>query len=169
MDSTICPVSACGAVDDSSVGALNYVALTEQAASDVASWIRDDADGRRWLASYADHPSWWRLVLGDANRYGWIFVEDGYPHGFVDLEFVGEVAYAAIFVRPASRSRGLGRRVLREVGDVAAELGALRMEGGVDPMNAASRRMCRAAGFVESGVDDEGYIVMRKVARQTPS
>ena len=140
--------------------ALNYVALTEQAASDVAFWIRDDADGQRWLASYGEHPNWWRLVVGDACRYGWIFVEDDLPHGFVDLEIVGEVAHVAMFVRPASRNRGVGRRVLRDVGGLAAELGALRMEGGVDPMNATSRRMCRAAGFVQSGVGDDGYIVM---------
>lgn len=110
------------------------VTVSKPGASGVAFWIRDDADGQRWLASYGEHPNWWRLIVGDAYRYGWIFVEDDFPHAFVDLEIVGEVAYVAMFVRPASRNRGVGRRVLHEVGGLAAELGALRMEGGVDPM-----------------------------------
>ena len=62
---------------------------------------------------------------------------------------VGEVS---LYVDAAHRGRGVGRRLMQALVDEARRLGYWKILSRLFPENAASRAMCRAAGFREVGV-----------------
>jgi ribosomal protein S18 acetylase RimI-like enzyme len=84
--------------------------------------------------------------------------------GFVWLEIrARELHLHALLLLPAFRGRGLGRRVLAALAErYDDEVDAFEL--GVEPGNAAARRLYEQGGF--SYTDErEGFLIMRRAAR----
>src|SRR5436309_8391338 len=90
---------------------LRFDQLTEPDATEVARWLEYDAAGQREFGGfYGVHPKWWRLVVSDDCRHGWIVCLGDERCGFVDLEVHTDGgASVAIYVRPHLRNRGMWR------------------------------------------------------------
>ena len=93
------------------------------------------------------------------TRFPTLVIEDG---GTV-LGWAGLSAYRArpcyagiaefsIYLDRAARGRGLGRSLLEALVAAAREAGFWKLVSRIFPFNAASRALCRAAGFREVGV-----------------
>ena len=62
------------------------------------------------------------------------------------------IAEFAIYLDRSARGRGLGRDLLQALTDEARRRGFWKLVSRIFPFNAASRALCRAAGFREVGV-----------------
>jgi L-amino acid N-acyltransferase YncA len=62
------------------------------------------------------------------------------------------IAEFSIYLERAARGRGIGRRLLTSLIEVAAERGYWKLVSRVFPFNTASRALCGACGFREVGV-----------------
>ena len=62
------------------------------------------------------------------------------------------VADFSIYLDPAARNRGVGRRLLEALVEAARQRGYWKLVSRVFPFNAGSRALCRACGFREVGV-----------------
>ena len=120
----------------------------------IRRWFDDDAEGNRRLAFYAQ-PALWFSLLGP-TRHGWLVIDQDQPVGFLDIEVDGGCGYIAYYVAPAFRGVGYGNQALRLMLETARELGIAKLEGGVDPDNAASLAALKRAGFEIGPVDEEG-------------
>lgn len=58
----------------------------------------------------------------------------------------------SIYLDPAARGRGAGRRLLEALIEAARERGFWKLVSRVFPFNAGSRALCRACGFREVGI-----------------
>lgn len=138
---------------------LEFKLLTEADAALAATWFEGDEEGQKEFGGFFGvHPKWWNLVRADPKRHGWTVWDVDQPIGFADAE-VGDngVAEVAFYVRKPARGRGLGTAIMRALGPVAREVGAVRMKGGVRPDNPASLRAALASGGEVIGVDKDGY------------
>ena len=139
---------------------LAFRPLTEADGVMAASWFKGDEEGQKEFGGFFGvHPKWWNLVKDDPNRHGWTVWEDGQPIGFAGAE-VGEdgVAGVAVYVRKPARGRGLGAAMMRALGPVVREVGAVRIKGGVRPDNTPSLRAVLASGGEILGEDKDGYL-----------
>jgi ribosomal-protein-alanine N-acetyltransferase len=72
--------------------------------------------------------------------------------GFAGIWLMVEEAHITTFgVHPAHRRRGVGRRLLLRLSELATELGALRLTLEVRVSNEAAQALYRSFGFVVSG------------------
>ena len=62
------------------------------------------------------------------------------------------IAEFSIYLDPAARAQGIGRRLLESLIDAARALGHWKLVSRVFPFNSASRRLCASCGFREVGV-----------------
>jgi L-amino acid N-acyltransferase YncA len=100
-----------------------------------------------------------QAIAAARGRYPFVVAtEDGEVVGFASAgayrsrpcyRGVGEFS---VYVARAHRGRGVGRLVLAALIDEAERLGLWKLVSRVFPENAASRALCRAAGFREVGV-----------------
>jgi ribosomal protein S18 acetylase RimI-like enzyme len=114
---------------------------------------------------------------GDA---GLIMEDDGTPVGaawyrlFTEAEpgfgFVGsDVPEFGIALLSDHRDRGLGRRLLEELLELARSQGYTRVSLSVAPDNARARHVYAAMGFTEVAIDEEGYSTMVLSLDDAPS
>ena len=139
---------------------LEFRPLTETDAVMAASWFKGDPEGQQEFGGFFGvHPKWWDLVTDDSNRHGWTVWVDDEPVGFAGAE-VGEdgVAGVALYVRKPARRRGLGTAMMRALGSVVRDVGAVRIKGGIRPDNAPSLRAALASGGEVVGEDKDGYV-----------
>jgi phosphinothricin acetyltransferase len=61
------------------------------------------------------------------------------------------IAEFSIYLDPAARNRGVGRRLLTALVDAARDCGYWKLVSRVFPFNTASRALCKACGFREVG------------------
>jgi GNAT superfamily N-acetyltransferase len=107
-------------------------------------------------ATYADERVFpeqlWRARLGDPGAVGVLVLEDGAAvaigAGYQDVP--GFLHVVSMWVEPAARRRGLGRRVLGGIRQWADERG-LRLHLDVVIGNARARRFYERYGFVGTG------------------
>jgi L-amino acid N-acyltransferase YncA len=84
--------------------------------------------------------------------------DDGQVVGFArvtpysDRPFYAGVGEHTVYVDPAARGRGLGRRLLDSLAAESERRGLYKLTSRIFTTNAASRAVHRAAGFVEVGV-----------------
>lgn len=62
------------------------------------------------------------------------------------------IAEFSIYLDAGARGRGIGRRLLEALIDVARERGYWKLVSRIFPFNTASRALCRRCGFREVGV-----------------
>ena len=62
------------------------------------------------------------------------------------------IAEFSIYLDRRARGRGLGRRLLTALIDVASERGYWKLVSRIFPSNTGSRALCRACGFREVGI-----------------
>ena len=139
---------------------MEFHALTEADAVLVASWFERDEEGQKEFGGfYGVHPNWWNLVKEDRSRHGWTVWRGSEPVGFADVE-VGEDATAgvAVYVRRLRLGEGLATAIMRALGPIAEQVGAVRLKGGIRPDNTASLRAAMASGVQVVGEDKDGYI-----------
>ena len=97
-----------------------------------------------------------KLLANPALGRAWAIRSGGQPAGYVvltlgySIEMGGRTAFVdELYVAPAHRGRGLGRRTLAFVADAARSIGVRSLLLEVSPSNEAARRLYRSAGFVE--------------------
>ena len=71
---------------------------------------------------------------------------------YSDRPFYGGIGEFGVYVDPAARGQGLGRRLLDELAAEAERRGMYKLTSRVFTTNAASRAVHRAAGFEEVGL-----------------
>jgi L-amino acid N-acyltransferase YncA len=71
---------------------------------------------------------------------------------YSDRPFYAGVGDHGVYVDPAARGHGLGRRLLEELAAESERRGLYKLTSRIFTTNAASRAVHRAAGFVEVGV-----------------
>jgi len=127
--------------------------------------IADEPRLRPWMRAFnahegiamdeVAHAQALRRLLDDPTL-GLVFVLElaGEASGYAvltynyDLEFAGNDAFLTeIFVVEAARSRGVGRRALEAIEDVARGLDVRSLHIAVRPDNAAALGLYRAAGY----------------------
>ena len=120
-----------------------------QAFYEEASFTIEAADAEHTFVHLLRSPA-----LGEA----WVLLDEGEPAGFVVLTVSFSMEHGGLrgfvddlYVRPASRGRGLASLALAEVKRECGRRGvrALLVETGHD--NAVARRVYAAAGFADSG------------------
>jgi ribosomal protein S18 acetylase RimI-like enzyme len=87
------------------------------------------------------------------------FDRDNAGYGFVDEE-TPELGMAIL---PECRGKGIGRKLLSEISDLAHSFGYAALSLSVDPRNIAALRLYETSGFVKVLVDDGGSWTMKKV------
>lgn len=139
---------------------LDFRTLTEADAARAATWFVGDEEGQKEFGGFFGvHPKWWNLVKADTNRHGWTVWESDQPIGFAGAEVGADgVAAVAVYVRKPVRGRGLGTAIMRALGPVVREAGAVQIRGGVRPDNTPSLRAALASGGEVVGEDKDGYI-----------
>lgn len=94
-------------------------------------------------------------LLADPGRgRAWILLDDGEAAGYFvltlgfSMEFGGPCAFLDdLWVRPASRGRGLGKLALSTLDGAGASLGVRAIHLEVDPENERALALYRGAGF----------------------
>jgi diamine N-acetyltransferase len=93
-----------------------------------------------------------RVVMADGRVVGFLMYEA--PEGD------DEARIYRFMIDRASQGRGYGKAALREVLDEIKRLGHIRhVSICYEPDNEAARRLYRAAGFVEEGLDEDGEMI----------
>lgn len=112
-----------------------------------ADTLADDAAAVASMAALLADPS-----LGRA----WLVAAGGQPVGYAVLTFVHSIEFGGrcgfvdeLYVEPAARGRGVGRRALELVAAEARSLGVRVLLLEVSPENERAERLYRAAGFGE--------------------
>lgn len=129
------------------------LALALRLAPGQADWVASNRESLR--EADRDRHARPRLLLdGDA------------PVGFVMYEAPPGDDEARIYrfmIDRARQGRGLGRAALRLVLDEIARLGHVRRVSiCYEPSNAAARRLYLGAGFVETGLDEDGEMIAER-------
>lgn len=139
---------------------LAFKPLTESDAAMAATWFRNDEEGQEEFGGFFGvHPKWWNLVTAGSHRHSWTIWEADEPIGFADAEIDGDrVAGVVVYVRKPARGRGLGTAVMRALGPVVREVGAIRIQGDVRPDNTPSLRAVLGSGGEVVGQDKDGYL-----------
>ncbi|PWW21084.1 ribosomal protein S18 acetylase RimI-like enzyme [Geodermatophilus normandii] len=123
------------------------------------AYVRDVEPGQEsaWTAALERNRALWRANLARTT----VLEADGEPAGFVMWTPDGGAALVVtVQVLPASRRRGLGRRLLEECARRAAAAGYAEVRLGVHRDNPA-RALYEAAGFVPAG-EDGAYLLYRR-------
>ncbi len=95
------------------------------------------------------HMSWLNERLEDPDTAMWIAEENNSPLGQVRLQCGEHGLEVSIFVATNARQRGLGRYMLKQARDRAAERWPNRaLVARVKPDNGASLRLFESAGYV---------------------
>jgi RimJ/RimL family protein N-acetyltransferase len=131
-------------------------------ASPIRPWLSADPAGQKFLPTYLSDD--WEPQMDPKKNFLWIAEEEGKEVGFFDFELDPSGAgYFVFYVAPEFRGRGLARKIL-EAGLETAEAKSCRYwEAGVEEDNAASRRVLESAGFENTGPDEDGMLMYRKV------
>jgi phosphinothricin acetyltransferase len=97
--------------------------------------------------------------IADSARFPVLVAEDGAAVlGWASLSAYrprpcyGGIAEFSIYLDRTVRGRGLGRKLLTSLIEVARDRGYWKLVSRIFPFNAASRALCRACGFREVGV-----------------
>lgn len=97
--------------------------------------------------------------LAERERYPLLVISvDGVVLGWAGLssyrprECYAGIAEFSIYLDRTARGRGLGRRLLTALIDVARERGYWKLVSRIFPFNTGSRALCRACGFREVGL-----------------
>ena len=130
----------------------------------IKGWLTPDKEGKRWLVSYLDVATVYRL-LSDKRRF--LFLEyHGAKIGFVDIETSedNEVAYFSLYISPEWRKRGLGQASLLAIENYCRKLNVSRIEGGIERENQRSIACALGAGLLLEypNAPDDDIIVASK-------
>jgi len=134
---------------------LNIRPATPADAPVIASLVRELADYEKLLPEAKATPADFQRELESANPVIHVLVAelDGTPVGFALYffnfsTFVGRpgLYLEDLFVRPAERSRGIGRELLRALARIARARGCGRMEWAVLDWNEPALRFYRSLG-----------------------
>jgi GNAT superfamily N-acetyltransferase len=134
---------------------LNIRAATPADAETVAGLVRDLADYEKLLDEARATPEDFRRELESESPVIHVLIAewDGQPAGFALYffnfsTFVGRpgLYLEDLFVRPALRSHGIGRALLRALARVARERGCGRMEWAVLDWNEPALRFYQSLG-----------------------
>jgi GNAT superfamily N-acetyltransferase len=105
--------------------------------------------------------------LGDelvGVAYCRLFTHDDHGHGYVD----DETPEVAIAVADGQRGRGVGTRLMCELGDLAQVNGVARLSLSVDSENPA-RRLYERLGYREVGRDHDGIRMLSELVPERPA
>lgn len=104
---------------------------------------------------------WTEGIFRDCMRVGyscWVYEASGKMLGYAVMSLaVGECHLLNLCIRPKSQGHGLGRRLLREVLDIAASRGADTAFLEVRPSNTPALELYRSEGFNEIGLRRRYY------------
>ena len=99
-----------------------------------------------------------QITRGEPFARAWIAREDGRAIGYVVITLGYSIEYGGrdgfiddLYLVPAARGRGRGRKLLEFALACAAELGIRTLHLEVEPGNASATRLYRSAGFEETG------------------
>jgi RimJ/RimL family protein N-acetyltransferase len=98
-------------------------------------------------------------VRDDPNRHGWIVVDDERPVGYLDAERDGARVWIALLVFRHFRGQGYAAEIARLALGEDVLASAESVVGAVEQDNVASWRAATAAGFTETGADDDGLVL----------
>ena len=87
------------------------------------------------------------VAADDAVVLGWAGLSSYRPRAC----YAG-IAEFSIYLERAARGRGIGRRLLDRLIDVARDRGYWKLVSRIFPTNAGSRALCRSCGFREVGI-----------------
>jgi len=137
------------------------LARFDAAASPIRKWLKDDAEGQRFLGTYLTDT--WEHLVDFKVRFLWIAEDGGRQIGFFDFDLDPSGAgYFVFYVAPEFRGKGYGRRVLLAGMGTPEAKGCAHLEGGVEPDNTASRRVLEDEGFTNTGPDEDGMLMYRR-------
>jgi phosphinothricin acetyltransferase len=106
---------------------------------------RTTADIEGWFQNADRYPT---LVIEQGGAVaGWAHLSTYRPRGC----YAG-IAEFSVYVDARAHGRGLGRRLLEALVDVARERGYWKLVSRIFPFNTASLALCRRCGFREVGV-----------------
>jgi ribosomal protein S18 acetylase RimI-like enzyme len=98
------------------------------------------------------------IAEGETLARAWIARKDGEPVGYLVITLGYSVEYGGrdgfiddLYLAPASRGRGLGRKLLEFALAEAAALGIRTLHLEVEPDNESAARLYRSTGFAETG------------------
>ena len=113
-----------------------------------ATFETDPRSGEDILVRLGDRERFPMLVAEDAGRVvGWAGLSSYRPRAC----YAG-IAEVSVYMDASSRGRGIGRRLLEALIDMARARGFWKLVSRVFPFNTASRSLCHACGFREVGV-----------------
>lgn len=102
---------------------------------------------------------WFQYVIGNPNYYAWMVYENNVPVGQINLEIYDDFsAFVSILTNPKLRNRGYGKRILEMLLN-RQELSIVKIiKVEIEPDNLASLHCFKKVGFIEEGINNEGYI-----------
>lgn len=136
---------------------LNPIALEDK--NLIESWFDSDLIGEEELHSYKDFSDWFKLLI-PLKRWGWIVEEDKNKIGFLDLEKgLNNIGHFSFYIVQAERDKGKGKKLLISLVQKAEELNLSSLEAGVNEKNVSSQKSLESVGFIQKGIDEDGYLI----------
>jgi L-amino acid N-acyltransferase YncA len=143
--------------DPARLDAVQIQAMTEAHAAAVLTIYQAGIDeGNATFETLAPH--WQQFSAARLSRHRYVAVDRDQVLGWVAVSAVSSrAAYAgvvehSVYVHPASRGKGIGRRLLRALIDSTEAAGIWTIQSGVFPENAASLAVHYAEGFRPVGI-----------------
>lgn len=117
-------------------------------------WLNSDSSEE--LKSYKNFTTWFSLV-NQKNRWTWIAKENKNKIGFIDLEKIDNVGHFSFYIAPTERNKRKSKKLLLSLVQKAEELNLSSLEAGVNKNNFPSQKSLESIGFIQKGVDKDGY------------
>lgn len=147
---------------------LSFVPLAPAIAEQIADWF-DDADtvrylgGQQWLQSALRFERPVAPDLGEPSSvHSWLVLASDQPVAVVGVAiFPPHTGILELAVAPTRRRRGIGKRVLASLWDLAELAEVEEIYGEVEPGHRSAIRLAEAAGFEPDATAMSGRLRLR--------
>lgn len=123
-------------------------------------WFKDPEVLKR-LGGTLPLKGWFQYVQQSPNYFAWLAYENGKPVGQLAMEVDADFSAAiSLLTSPELRNKGYGKRMLNTLLQ-RPELSSVQIiKVGIEPDNKASLQCFKNAGYIEKGLDEEGFITL---------
>ncbi|WP_421617603.1 GNAT family N-acetyltransferase [Brevibacillus sp. TJ4] len=131
----------------------NRLAILEQ-------WFTDHEVAQR-LNGMLPLQEWFDYVQRNPDYFSWMVYVDSQPVGNIDLErYTDGTASVSLLTNPSLRNQGYGKRMIDALLKRPELSSVETIEIGIEQDNIASIKCFRKAGFIEHGLDEDGFVLL---------